>query len=66
MGKKCTDVLTAKHLAGTDMMRTMCGACAALFVPESRYLVPKGTKQGTLRGRQWRHAVMYWILMLPG
>lgn len=66
LGNKCTDVLTAMRLAGTDMMRTMCGACAALFVPESRYLVPKGTKQSRLRGRQWRHTVMYLIFMLPG
>lgn len=30
------------------------------------YLVPEGLLQPTLKGRQWRHGVVYWMFMVAG
>lgn len=37
-----------------------------LCILMNRYLVPEGFLQSTLKGRQWRHGVVYWMFMVAG
>lgn len=63
-------VLTTKHVTPprpvTLLPLCVFWLCCFLFFWACRCLVPKGTSQITMKGRQWRHAVVYWPFLVAG
>eukprot|EP00170_Pyropia_yezoensis_P001706 contig_7303_g1710 len=48
-----------------DRLNYLGRLCLASKAPPG-CLVPKGTSQITMKGRQWRHAVVYWPFLVAG
>lgn len=49
-----------------DRLFIPCSLLICTRFPVNRYLVLEGTKQLTLKGRQWCHGVIYWPFIVSG